>query len=104
MKKLSKTAYNKLVKAKILQTGLYNGRSVEEADIDDELYSHLDEIRQDYKKGVLTAFNADAEMAFNYLKYENEYADDLDIDFDSDTLYGSYDDNMKDIKTHFGDY
>lgn len=104
MKKLSKTAYNKLVKAKILQTGLYNGRSVEEADIDDELYSHLDEIRQDYKKGVLTAFNADAEMAFNYLKYENEYADDLDIDYDSDTLYGSYDDNMQDIKTHFGDY
>lgn len=104
MKKLSKTTYNKLVKAKILQTGLYNGRSVEEADIDDELYTHLDEIRQDYKKGVLTAFNADAEMAYNYLKYENEYADDLDIDFNSDDLYGSYDDNMKAIKTHFGSY
>jgi hypothetical protein len=33
MKKLSKTTYNKIVKAKILNTGLYNGRSVEEADI-----------------------------------------------------------------------
>ena len=104
MKKLSKTAYNKLVKAKILQTGLYNGRSVEEADIDDELYEHLVDIKSDYKKGVLTAFNADAEMAYNYLKYENEYADDLAIDFSSDDLYGSYDDNMKAIKTHFGSY
>ena len=38
MRKLSKTTYNKIVKAKILQTGLYNGRSVEEAEIDDELF------------------------------------------------------------------
>ena len=104
MKKLSKQEYNNIVKAKILQTGLYNGRSVEEADIDDELYAHLDEIRQDYKKGVLTAFNADAEIAHNYLRYEEDYADDLDIDFGIDDLYGSYSDNMKDIKTHFGDY
>ena len=104
MKKLTKTAYNKIVKAKILQTGLYNGRSVEEADIDDELYAHLNDIKQDYKKGVLTAFNADAEMAFNYFKYEDEYADDLDIDFGIDDLYGSYDDNMKDIKTFLGEY
>ncbi|WP_191112918.1 hypothetical protein [Acinetobacter lwoffii] len=104
MKKLTKTAYNKIVKVKVLSTGLYNGRHVEEADIDDELYSHLDEIRQDYKKGVLTAFNADAEIAYNYLKYEDEFADDLDIDFGIDDLYGSFDDNMKDIKTHFGSY
>jgi len=104
MKKLSKKEYNNIVKAKILQTGLYNGRSVEEADIDDELYAHLDEIRQDYKKGILTALNADAEIAFNFLKYENEYADDLDIDYGIDDLYGSYSDNMKDIKTHFGSY
>ena len=47
MKKLSKKEYNNIVKAKILQTGLYNGRSVEEADIDDELYAHLDEIRHE---------------------------------------------------------
>lgn len=104
MKKLTKTAYNKLVKAKILSTGLYNGRNVEEAEIDDELYAHLDEIRQDFKKGILTAFNADAEIAYNYLKYENEYDKDLDIDYGIDDLYGSYDDNMKDIKTHFGSY
>ncbi|MDV4317041.1 hypothetical protein [Acinetobacter indicus] len=104
MKKLTKTAYNKIVKAKILQTGLYNGRSVEEAEIDDELYEHLVDIKSDYKKGVLTAFNADAEMAYNYLKYEEEYADDLDIDFGIEDLYGSYDDNMKAIKTHFGAY
>lgn len=104
MKKLTKTAYNKLVKAKILSTSLYNGRHVEEADIDDELYSHLDEIRQDYKRGVLTAFNADAEIAYNYLKYENEFADNLDIEYGIDDLYGSYDDNMKAIKTHFGNY
>ena len=104
MKKLSKTTYNKIVKAKILQTGLYNGRSVEEAEIDDELYEHLVDIKSDYKKGVLTVFNADAEMAYNYLKYEEDYADDLDIDFGIDDLYGSYDDNMKAIKTHFGAY
>lgn len=104
MKKLSKTTYNKIVKAKILQTGLYNGRSVEEAEIDDELYEHLVDIKSDYKKGVLTAFNADAEMAYNFLKYEEDYADDLDIDFGIDDLYGSYDDNMKAIKTHFGKY
>lgn len=104
MRKLSKTTYNKLVKAKILQTGLYNGRSVEEAEIDDELYEHLVDIKSDYKKGILTAFNADAEMAYNYLKYEEDYADDLDIDFGIDDLYGSYDDNMKAIKTHFGAY
>ena len=65
MKKLSKTTYNKIVKAKILNTGLYNGRNVEEAEIDDELYEHLQDIKQDYKKGVLTAFNADAEIAYN---------------------------------------
>lgn len=104
MRKLSKTTYNKLVKAKILQTGLYNGRSVEEAEIDDELYEHLVDIKSDYKKGVLTAFNADAEMAYNYLKYEDEYNDGLDIDYGIDDLYGSYDDNMKAIKTHFGKY
>ena len=104
MKKLSKKEYNNIVKAKILQTGLYNGRSVEEAEIDDELFEHLSDIKQDYKKGVLTAFNADAEMAYNYLKYEEDYADDLDIDFGIDDLYGSYDDNMKEIKTHFGAY
>ncbi|NNH78310.1 hypothetical protein HLH17_11640 [Acinetobacter sp. ANC 5380] len=104
MKKLTKTAYNKIVKAKILQTGLFNGQHVESAEVDDELYEHLQDIKSDYKKGVLTAFNADAEMAFNYLKYENEYDQDLDIDFGIDDLYGSYSDNMKDIKTHFGNY
>lgn len=70
MRKLSKTTYNKLVKAKILQTGLYNGRSVEEAEIDDELYEHLVDIKSDYKKGVLTAFNADAEIAFDLQPYK----------------------------------
>ena len=104
MKKLSKKEYNNIVKAKILQTGLYNGRSVEEADIDDELLNHLDEIRYDYREGIFTAFNADAHIAYNYFKYENEYADDLDIDYGIDDLYGSYDDNMQDIKTHFGNY
>lgn len=70
MKKLSKTTYNKLVKAKVLQTGLYNGRNVEEAEIDDELFEHLQDIKQDYKKGVLTAFNADAEIAFDLQPYK----------------------------------
>ena len=105
MKKLSKKEYNNIVKAKILQTGLYNGRSVEEAEIDDELLNHLDEIRYDYRKGELTAFNADAHIAHNYFKYEeNENNDNLDFDFHIDDLYGSYEDNMKDIKTHFGSY
>ena len=103
MKKLSKKEYNNIVKAKILQTGLYNGRSVEEADIDDELYAHLDEIRQDYKKGVLTAFNADAEIAYNFLKYENEYADDLDIDF-GNYGYLDNDDYTVDLKIFLGKY
>ena len=76
MKKLSKTTYNKIVKAKILNTGLYNGRHVEEAEIDDELYEHIRDIKQDYKKGVLTAFNADAEIAYNYFKHENDYKED----------------------------
>ena len=35
---------------------------------------------------------------------EEEYAEDLDFDFGIDDLYGSYDDNMKAIKTHFGSY
>ena len=104
MKKLSKKEYNNIVKAKILQTGLYNGRSVEEAEVCDELFEHLSDIKQDYKKGVLTAFNADAEIAYNYFKHENDYKEDLDFDFGIDDLYGSYDDNMQDIKTHFGSY
>ena len=104
MRKLSKTTYNKIVKAKILQTGLYNGRSVEEAEVCDELLNHLDEIRYDYREGIFTAFNADAEIAYNYFKHENDYKEDLDFDFGIDDLYGSYDDNMQDIKTHFGSY
>ena len=74
MKKLTKKEYNKLIKAKVLSTGLYNGCHVEQAEVDDELYEHLQEIKRDYKKGVLTAFNADAELAFNYLRYEDEYS------------------------------
>lgn len=70
MKKLSKTTYNKIVKSKVLQTGLYNGRNVEEAEVDDELFEHLQDIKQDYKKGVLTAFNADAEIAFDLQPYK----------------------------------
>lgn len=103
MKKLSKTTYNKLVRAKILQTGLYNGRNVEEAEIDDELYEHLAEIENDYKKGILTAFNADAEMAYNFLKFE-DVSNEYDLDFDQDDLYGSNIDNMNDIKTYFGEF
>ena len=48
MKKLSKTTYNKIVKSKVLQTGLYNGRNVEEAEIDDELFEHLGFVAQTY--------------------------------------------------------
>ncbi len=104
MKKLSKKEYNKIVKAKILNTGLYNGKNVEAAEIDDELYEHLQQIKQDYEIGVLTAFNADAEIAFNYFKYEENYNNDSEFDFCIDDLYGSYEDNMKDIKTHFGKF
>ena len=100
MKKLKKTEYNKIVKARILITGLYCGRNVEEAEDDDELYEHLKDIKTDYKKGVLTTFNADAEIAYNYLKYE--YDQNFDIDFGIDDLYGSYEENMKDINNHFG--
>ena len=97
--KLTKTAYNKLVKAKILQTGLYNGRSVEEAEDDNELLYHLQEIKQDYKKGVISLINADAEMAFNFLKFIDD-----DFEADIDDLYGSYSENMQDINDHFGNY
>lgn len=104
MKKLSKKEYNKIVKSKILNTGLYNGRHVDEAEIDDELYEHLQEISQDYEKDVLTAFNADANIAFNYFKNEEKDNNNLDFDFHIDDLYGSYEDNMKDIKTFLGEY
>jgi len=63
MKKLTKTEYNKIIKAKILVTGLYNGRHVEEAEDDNELFDHLHDIKKDYKKGIITLFNADAEIA-----------------------------------------
>ena len=100
MKKLSKTEYNKIVKANILITGLYNGSNVEAADVNDELYEHLQDIKNDYKKGVLTPFNADAEMAYNFLKFEDQ-AKDYDIDFGIDDLYGSYTENLEDINDHF---
>lgn len=97
--KLTKTAYNKLVKAKILQTGLYNGRSVEEGEDDNELLYHLQEIKQDYNKGLISLINADAEMAFNFLKFIDD-----DYEADIDDLYGSYSENMQDINDHFGNY
>lgn len=100
MKKLKKTEYNKIVKAKILITGLYCGRNVDEAEDDNELYEHIQDIKADYKKDVLTTFNADAEIAYNYLKYE--YDQNFDIDFGIDDLYGSYEENRKDINNHFG--
>lgn len=105
MKNLTKTAYNKIVKSKVLNTGLYNGRNVEESEVCDELYAHLQDIKLDFKKGVLTPFNADAEMAYNFLKFEDsDYESDIDLDYSSDDLYGSYTDNMNDIKDHFGNY
>lgn len=104
MKKLSKKEYTKIVNTKILCTGLYNGRSVEEAEIDDDLYEHLQEIKRDFKKGTLTAFNADAEIAHNFLKYEDQANDNFDLDFKMDDLYGSELDNMQDINDHFGKY
>ena len=105
MKKLSKKEYNSVVKAKILQTGLYNGRSVEEAEVDDELLNHLDEIRYDYRKGELTAFNADAHIAYNYFKYEeNENNDNLNIDIDSNYGHLDNDDYTLDLKIFLGSY
>lgn len=99
MKKLTKSEYNKIIKAKILVTGLYNGRSVEEAEDDNLLYDHLKDIKRDYKKGVITLFNADAEMATNFLKFEDE-----DFEADIDDLYGSYTENLSDINDHFRGY
>ena len=97
MKKLSKSSYNKIVKAKILNTGLYNGRHVEEADIDDELLNHLDEIRYDYREGIFTAFNADAHIAYNYFKYE-----DSDYTSDDFNIYLDNDDYTNDLKLFLG--
>lgn len=99
MKKLTKPEYNKIIKAKILVTGLYNGRSVEEAEDDNLLYDHLKKIKRDYKKGVITLFNADAEMATNFLKFDDE-----DFEADIDDLYGSYTENLSDIDDHFRGY
>lgn len=99
MKKLTKSEYKKIIKAKILVTGLYNGRSVEEAEDDNLLYDHLKDIKRDYKKGVITLFNADAEMATNFLKFEDE-----DFEADIDDLYGSYTENLSDINDHFIGY
>ena len=99
MKKLTKSEYKKIIKAKILVTGLYNGRSVEEAEDDNELLYHLKEIKKDYKKGSLTLINADAELAHNFLKFEDE-----DFEADIDDLYGSYIENLSDINDHFRGY
>lgn len=99
MKKLTKSEYNKIIKAKILVTGLYNGRSVEEAEDDNELFDHLQDIKKDYKKGIITLFNADAEIAFNFLKFLDE-----DSEADIDDLYGSYTENLSDINDHFRGY
>lgn len=99
MKKLTKSEYNKIIKAKILVTGLYNGRSGDEAEDDDLLYDHLKDIKRDYKKGVITLFNADAELAHNFLKFEDE-----DFEADIDDLYGSYTENLSDINNHFRGY
>lgn len=94
--KLTKTAYNKLVKAKILQTGLYNGRSVEEAEDDDALYEYLKSIELDYRTDSFTTANVDAQIARNFLKYENVYnSNDFDIYLDND-------DYLNDLKLFLG--
>lgn len=99
MKKLTKSEYNKIIKAKILVTGLYNGRSVEESEDDNELFDHLHDIKKDYKKGIITLFNADAEIAYNFLKFLDD--DEL---ADIDDLYGSRYENQQDLDIYFRGY
>jgi hypothetical protein len=49
MTKLTKKAYKELVKANILLTGQYQGRSVLEAETDNDLYFYLEEIKGEYQ-------------------------------------------------------
>lgn len=99
MKKLTKSEYNKIIKAKVLMTGLYNGRHVAEAEDDNELMYHLQEIKKDYKKGILTLINADAQIAHNFLKFEDDY-----YESNLDDLYGSKYENQLDIENYFRGY
>lgn len=96
MKKLTKSEYNKIIQAKILSTGDYKNRLVSDAEEDTELYWYLMDLKTDYKKGDKTLINADAEIAFNFLKF----ADD-DLLADINDLYGSYIENQSDINNHF---
>lgn len=48
MTKLTKKEYKELVKANILLTGQYRGRSVLEAESDNDLYFYLDEIKGEF--------------------------------------------------------
>lgn len=99
MNKLTKHEYNEIIKAQVITTGVYKGRLIREAEEDSELYYYLQEIKNEYRKGVLTRTNADSQMAKGFFQYSDD--DDL---ADIDDLYGSYNENMNEISHHFGGY
>lgn len=49
MAKLTKKEYKDLVKTNILLTGQYQGRSVLEAELDNDLYFYLEELKGEFK-------------------------------------------------------
>ncbi|MBD0441328.1 hypothetical protein Q4195_18780 [Acinetobacter baumannii] len=53
MTKLTKKEYKELVNENILLTGQFKGRSVLEAESDNELYFYLEEIKQEFKSRTL---------------------------------------------------
>lgn len=53
MTKLTKKEYKELVKENILLTGQFKGRSVLEAESDNDLYFYLEEIKGEYQSRTL---------------------------------------------------
>lgn len=95
--KLSKSEYNKLVKAQTLITGSYKDIHVSVAEEDSELYYYLQAIRAEYKPNTYTKLNVDAQIAKEFL----QYTEDSDFPQDIEDLYGSHYENMNDINDHF---
>lgn len=93
---MKSTEFKKIVKTKILQTGIYKGRNIQEAEDDSELYYYLSEIKKEYTNKKYTLTNADSKMALDFLQ---DLSDDLE--FDLEDLYGSQQENMNDINEYF---
>lgn len=87
--------FNQIVKEQILQTGLYKGRHITEAEDDSELYYYLSEIKKEYVRDLYSLVNADSKMAVNFLKNMDQY-----FEADIEDFYGSNEENTKAINLY----